>query len=77
MTHEKFPALLSPDGHRSENPRLPESTLNKNRLAAMLTILAMLLIAALFGYRLQISPYGITFDRSESDISANVSAHKP
>jgi hypothetical protein len=40
--------------------------LNKNRLVALLALIAMLLIAAAFEYRLHIGMTGLTFERNVS-----------
>jgi hypothetical protein len=76
MTRENFPAPPS----REEPPRLlhphPSDSLNRNRVLAMITILAMLLISALFGYRLEIGPSGLTFERIENGEAPKSSIHK-
>jgi hypothetical protein len=38
--------------------------LNKNRLAALLALIVMFLIAGGFGYRLHIGTTGLTFERN-------------
>ena len=77
MTPENFPAPL----FQSERPKAPDAhqndKLNKNRLLAMFTILAMLLISAFFGYRLQIGPFGLTFERIENGDILKPPMHKP
>jgi hypothetical protein len=40
--------------------------LNKNRVAFLIALIAMMLIAGGFGYRLQLSPAGLTFERNIS-----------
>jgi hypothetical protein len=37
---------------------------NKNRLAFLLALIAMMLIAGGFGYRLQLGATGLTFERN-------------
>jgi hypothetical protein len=76
MTRENFPVPPS----REEHPRVlhsnPSDSLNRNRLFAMITILAMLLISALFGYRLEIGPSGLTFEHIENGAAPKSSMHK-
>jgi hypothetical protein len=38
--------------------------LNKNHVAGLLALLAMVLVAAHSGYRIQIGPTGITFEQN-------------
>jgi hypothetical protein len=38
--------------------------LSKNRIAALIALLLMMLIAGAFGYRLQISAAGFVFERT-------------
>jgi hypothetical protein len=38
--------------------------LSKNRLAMLIALILMMLIAATFGYRLQISTSGLVFERT-------------
>jgi hypothetical protein len=40
--------------------------LNKNRLATLLAVIAMMLIAGGFGYRLQLNTGGLVFERNVS-----------
>ncbi len=75
MMREKFPAHLSPEDHRKEASHLQVDPVNRNRLITALTVLAMLLIAAHFGYRLQIGPTGHTIERSESNDQPKTLAH--
>jgi hypothetical protein len=40
--------------------------LNKNRLVTLLAVIAMMVIAGSFGYRLQVNAGGFTFERNVS-----------
>jgi lipopolysaccharide export LptBFGC system permease protein LptF len=42
--------------------------LNKNRLALLIAIVAMMVIAACFGYRLQLGAHGLVFERNISSL---------
>ena len=72
MTPEKFSAPRSPEEQQTRLATHPRDGLNRNRLLAMIAIVLMLLIAASFGYRLQIGPFGLTFERTQSGEASKV-----
>ncbi len=64
---------------KNERPPVPPTNRGPaiDRLILLIALLLMLLIAGGFGYRLQISPTGLTFERSAETDKTMPKSHNP